>query len=41
RRHVLHLPAHWPWAEHWTALWHNVFGHRHRATSTRLTPSTA
>ncbi|HEY6425588.1 MAG TPA: IS1380 family transposase [Pseudonocardiaceae bacterium] len=25
RRHVLHLPAHWPWAEHWTALWHKVF----------------
>ena len=26
RRRVLHLPAHWPWAEQWTALWHNVFG---------------
>jgi hypothetical protein len=26
RRPVLHLPAHWPWAEHWTALWHKVFG---------------
>jgi len=26
RRHLLHLPAHWPWAEQWTALWHNVFG---------------
>jgi hypothetical protein len=25
RRHLLHLPAHWPWAEQWTALWHNVF----------------
>jgi hypothetical protein len=25
RRRVLHLPAHWPWAEHWTALWHGVF----------------
>ena len=25
RRPMLHLPAHWPWAEHWTALWHNVF----------------
>ena len=25
RRHVLHLPQHWPWAEQWTALWHNVF----------------
>jgi hypothetical protein len=28
RRPVLHLPAHWPWAEHWNALWRNVFGHR-------------
>jgi hypothetical protein len=27
RRPVLHLPAHWPWAEHWTRLWHKVFGH--------------
>jgi hypothetical protein len=26
RRRVLHLPAHWPWAAHWTALWINVFG---------------
>ena len=26
RRHVLHLPAHWPWAQPWTALWNNVFG---------------
>jgi hypothetical protein len=26
RRPVLHLPAHWPWAEHWIRLWHNVFG---------------
>ena len=25
RRPVLHLPAHWPWARHWTALWHQVF----------------
>ena len=25
RRRVLHLPAHWPWAEHWTALWRGVF----------------
>jgi hypothetical protein len=21
RRRVLHLPAHWPWAEQWTTLW--------------------
>ncbi|MBE1608634.1 IS1380 family transposase [Actinopolymorpha pittospori] len=25
RRRVLHLPAHWPWADHWTALWNGVF----------------
>ncbi len=25
RRHVLHLPAHWPWAEHWNTFWNNVF----------------
>ena len=25
RRPVLHLPAHWPWAQQWTALWRNVF----------------
>ena len=25
RRRTLHLPAHWPWAEQWTALWNHVF----------------
>lgn len=25
RRRVLHLPAHWPWAQHWLSLWHAVF----------------
>ena len=25
-RPVLHLPAHWPWAQHWNSLWHTVFG---------------
>jgi len=25
RRHTLHLPAHWPWAEHWNTLWNKVF----------------
>jgi hypothetical protein len=25
RRRVLHLPAHWPWAQHWNALWINVY----------------
>lgn len=24
RRPVLHLPAHWPHAEPWKTLWHNV-----------------
>ena len=27
RRPVLHLPAHWPWAERWLAIWHGVFEH--------------
>jgi len=26
RRPVLHLPAHWPWAEQWLAIWNGVFG---------------
>jgi hypothetical protein len=26
RRPVLHLPAHWPWAHPWQALWTRVFG---------------
>jgi DDE family transposase len=25
RRPILHLPAHWPWAEHWNDFWYNVF----------------
>jgi hypothetical protein len=25
RRRVLHLPAHWPWADPWAALWDAVF----------------
>jgi len=25
RRPVLHLPAHWPWANHWSTLWDKVF----------------
>ena len=24
RRRILHLPAHWPWAEQWMALWNRV-----------------
>ena len=27
RRPVLHLPAHWPWAQRWLAIWHGVFEH--------------
>ncbi len=27
RRPVLHLPAHWPWADRWQAIWTGVFGH--------------
>lgn len=27
RRPVLHLPAHWPWAQHWLTLWRNTIGH--------------
>ena len=26
RRPVLHLPAHWPWAEQWTTLWTTATG---------------
>jgi hypothetical protein len=25
RRPVLHLPAHWPWAQQWNTFWTNVF----------------
>jgi hypothetical protein len=27
RRPVLHLPTHWPWSQHWLALWHNTIGY--------------
>jgi hypothetical protein len=26
RRPVLHLPSHWPWAQHWLTLWRNTIG---------------
>jgi hypothetical protein len=26
RRPVLHLPAHWPWAQQWLTIWQGVFG---------------
>jgi hypothetical protein len=32
RRQVLHLPAHWPWAQAWLALWTRVFGRPPPAT---------
>lgn len=27
RRAMLHLPAHWPWAEQWLRIWQQVFSH--------------
>ena len=33
RRRVLHLPAHWPWANPWNALWDAVFATGPPATS--------
>ena len=29
RRPVLHLPAHWPWAKRWLAIWDGVFQQAH------------
>ena len=26
RRPILHLPSHWPWAQHWLTLWRNTIG---------------
>ena len=34
RRPVLHLPAHWPWADRWLAIWNGVFGHAHGPPAT-------
>lgn len=34
RRPVLHLPSHWPWADHWLALWRNTIGHSPPVTVT-------
>jgi hypothetical protein len=28
RRPFLHLPSHWPWANTWLTLWHNIIGQR-------------
>ena len=33
RRPILHLPAHWPWTDHWLALWRNTIGHSPPATA--------
>lgn len=27
RRPILHLPSHWPWADHWLTLWRNTIGY--------------
>ena len=27
RRAILHLPSHWPWAQHWLTLWRNTIGY--------------
>ena len=29
RRPVLYLPAHWPWAKRWLAIWDGVFQQAH------------
>ena len=34
RRPVLHLPSHWPWTDHWLALWRNTIGYSPPATVT-------
>jgi hypothetical protein len=34
RKPVLHLPSHWPWSDHWLALWRNTIGHSPPDTAT-------
>jgi hypothetical protein len=34
RRPLLHLPTHWPWSNHWLALWHNTIGYSPPLTTT-------
>ncbi|BBY57927.1 hypothetical protein MSAR_10630 [Mycolicibacterium sarraceniae] len=34
RRPILHLPAHWPWVDHWLTQWRNTIGHSPPATTT-------
>ena len=33
-RPVLRLPAHWPWAQPWLTLWHNIFRATHAPPTT-------
>ena len=40
RRPVLHLPAHWPWAEAWLTLWDRVLGDGLPPPVASLNPST-
>jgi hypothetical protein len=41
RRRVLHLPAHWPWSEHWNTLWNKVFEIGEAAKPATGPPATA
>ena len=34
RRSILHLPSHWPWAQHWLTLWRNTIGYSPPAAAT-------
>lgn len=34
RKPVLHLPTHWPWSDHWLALWRNTIGFSPPTTAT-------
>jgi Transposase DDE domain group 1 len=34
RRPILHLPSHWPWSDHWLALWRNTIGFSPPVTAT-------
>lgn len=37
RRPILHLPTHWPWSDHWLALWRNTIGYSPPPSATNLT----
>ena len=34
RRPILRLPTHWPWSNHWRALWRNTIGYSPPTTAT-------